>query len=99
MRKRQAATAWWGEVEAPHGGNNPVPLLAAQERITIHFYDSTETPERSLQVFNSLRGFFASIEQTAIVRPWTMRQFDTAREAVYRQYPEIMDLWRSLRPE
>ena len=82
------------------GGNGPdiVKDLAAQERITIHFYDKRTEPERSLQVYNSPRGFFETLaEQLEVISAWTMRQFDEARENIYRQYPEILDLWRSLR--
>ena len=81
------------------GGNGPaiVADLASQERITIHFHDSATKAERSLQVYNSMRGFFGSVQQTVIVQPWTMRQFDEARESIYGRYPEIRDLWQSLR--
>lgn len=82
------------------GGNGPdvVKDLAAQERIAIQFYDSRPEPERSLQIYNSMRSFFESLtEQLQIVTPWTMRQFDQAREQIYKRYPEIMDLWRGLK--
>jgi hypothetical protein len=82
------------------GTESPLPLLAEQERISIHLYDHAMKPERSLQTFNSLRDFFfAALKQMGAVPAWTMAQFDAAREQVYRQHPDVMGLWRSLRKE
>jgi hypothetical protein len=82
------------------GVESPLPLLAAQERISIHFYDRAIKPERSLQTFNSLKGFFgAALQQMEAVPVWRMAEFDQAREMVYRQHPDVMHLWRSLAKE
>ncbi|MCI0350607.1 MAG: hypothetical protein L0Z53_14380 [Acidobacteriales bacterium] len=82
------------------GAESPLPLLAEQERITIHFHDRDLKPDRSIQTFNSLHGFFRmALEQLRGVPAWSMSEFDAAREQVYRQHPDVMELWRALRRE
>lgn len=81
------------------GAPSPLPLLAEQERISIHFHDRGIKAERSIQTFSSLQSFFrAALAQMDALPPWSMRQFDAAREVVYRQHPDVMSLWRSLGP-
>jgi hypothetical protein len=74
--------------------------LAIQERLVLHFYGDQGELVRSLRVSNPHRDFFAeAARRCEATAPWTMQEFDTAREAIYRWHPSVSDLWRALRPK
>lgn len=73
--------------------------LATQPRIAIFLYTDSEQPEHQIQVPNRMQEAFAEIAVRAqSLPPWTMQDFDRAREDFYQLYP--MDkLWDALRAE
>jgi hypothetical protein len=71
--------------------------LAIQERLVLHCYGEGGRA-RSLAVSNPHGAFFAeAARRCASVPPWGMRDFDAARERIYRKHPTVKKLWGSLR--
>lgn len=69
--------------------------LATQSDFAIAFF----TPERAkyVRVRNGMQTLFARALADARAAPaWSMRDFDTARDKIYKAYPAPYDLWRAL---
>jgi hypothetical protein len=72
--------------------------LARQERLIIMFYNEKMEECRKLAIPNNMRETFGGyINRIALLPEWGMREFDAARDMLYRDYPTVKDLWDGLR--
>lgn len=70
-------------------------MLAAQPRNVIHIMG--RATKRDLVVPNRLATFARdALIRIAEIGPWTMADFDSAREQVYARYPNVPALWAAL---
>lgn len=80
------------------GGKEALQSLATQEQNVILIFGDKGQQERSIGFKNSLSKTFALILEGAQKKPaWGMKDFDRAREKLYRWYPKVKDIWRELR--
>lgn len=71
--------------------------LAIQERLVLHFYGDSGDRLRSLAVSNPHQAFWAeAARQCASSLPWSMPEYDAAREEVYAEYPTVGALWKTM---
>lgn len=86
----------WLNYHQTGGGQQYFQDLAKQDRLPIIFYGSRRR-ERSIIIRNPLKDLMASaLEVLADAKPWSMSQFDQARERIYAQHPSVHALWRAL---
>jgi len=81
------------------GGSGQAALqeLATQEQNVVLFFGDAGTQDRSVGFRNSSAKTFALISEGLKNKPaWTMAEFDSARQSLYRSYPELKNLWREL---
>jgi hypothetical protein len=86
----------WINHYAEEGG--VLETLADQGRLAVHLYGDGCEYVGTLVVRNQLQWFCrqALSRIAAAAHPWTMPQFDRARDKVYRRYPCVWDFWRAL---
>jgi hypothetical protein len=74
--------------------------LADQRRLAVRLYGDDCQHVCTLAISNQLQPFarHALGRIAALADPWTMPQFDRARDMVYRRYPSVWDLWQALAP-
>lgn len=71
--------------------------MCAEENLTFHFYNDEGEVADVIQVSNSMRPFFSDIvQQVVALRPWTLEEFDRAKQAVVAAYPTASALWDAL---
>ena len=71
--------------------------IIRQEKILLSFYIDSTKPARVLWVPNTLKDVFEmAIEEIQNMEPWTMNDFDVAREILYRKSPDLKELWENL---
>lgn len=86
----------WLNIHQTGGGMHYLQDLATQPRILVILYGD-HGRERAIESINLLKSTFADIlVRVAGLPPWTMREFDQARERVYRRYPTPKELWWGL---
>lgn len=86
----------WVNQYAEDGG--VLETLADQSRLAVHLYGEDCQHVCTLAVSNLLQPFarHALSRIAATADPWTMQQFDRARDKVYGRYPRVWDLWQTL---
>ncbi|MFX1563429.1 MAG: hypothetical protein ACFFDP_08995 [Promethearchaeota archaeon] len=71
--------------------------IMRQDKLLLVFFIDSPAPARILWVPNTLKEFFKSaIAKILGMKPWTMQEFNVARETLYREYPTPKDLWENL---
>lgn len=86
----------WLNVHQIGGGMQYLQDLATQKRILAILYGD-KGRERAIESLNMLKSTFAHIlAEVAGLPPWSMQDFDRARERVYRWYPTPKELWWGL---
>lgn len=76
------------------GGAEALADLSTQSTLPIVLYTKRPRPERTLGIPNRLRLAVANAaELCRSASAWEMRDFDIAREGVYRLYPSVQALW------
>lgn len=70
--------------------------LTRQDNIPFIFYDSQGNECRKIGIKNNLKETFQEyIAQIDKLQPWSMQDFDKARNTVYAEFPSPMSLWQS----
>ena len=67
------------------------------QQVTVDFQGGrvvTDTGLLPIRLLDKELGILSRIAATA--DPWTMQQFDRARDKVYGRYPSVWDLWQML---
>lgn len=83
------------EPNSPHG--NIFEHMCDEPVLAFHFYDDEGKLADVIQVKNSMRPFFADIlQQIPSLRPWTLQEFEDAKQAVTEVFPSINNLWEAL---
>jgi len=90
----QIFETWWNYYQKE--GGKYFRGMAIQDNIAFHLYGDTKKVEKSIQIPNSLQGFFQQIEEIKELPPWSMQEFDEERERIYQQYPTPSALWDAL---
>lgn len=86
----------WFNYYQTTGGEPYFHDLIEQPTVTFAFF--TPEPTRMLSIKNRVGGFFQqTLERTRQMEPWSMRDFDAAREKVYARYPTVSKLWKAAR--
>lgn len=84
----------WINVHQPEDGLRYLRDLSTQDRIVIHLYGDGCKLERSLKVSNQLQQFMQEVlDLVKDTPPWSMLEFDEARERLYGAYPDVKSLW------
>lgn len=80
-----------------NGGSMYLKVLKKQDRILLFFCDESNREVRRIRINNNFKSQIQSIEKILQeVSPWTMEEFDKAKETLYEQYPAGEDLWKAL---
>ena len=80
------------------GGKEALQALASQEQNVVLIFKDKGKQERSIGFNNSCKNTFALILEGVSKKPtWQMKEFDAAKENLYRWFPKIKDLWRELK--
>ena len=87
----------WFNYHQTGGGQAYLQDWQQQARLPILFYTATKR-ERAISISNKhLADFWRQVgPQLEASRPWSMLDFDTAREELYGQYPTPQRLWQRL---
>jgi hypothetical protein len=89
--------SWWNYYQ-PDGGEIVFRDLVTQDFLRIIFVDEKGNYGKKTGIKNSLKPVFASyIEKIKPFAPWSMEEFNAAKEAVYEKYPSVKLLWDGLR--
>lgn len=89
--------SWWNYHD-PDMGNSAFHDLATQEFLKILFVDGEGNYGKKTRIKNSLKPVFADyIERIKDYAPWSMQEFNAAKEAIYNMYPSVKLLWDALR--
>jgi tetratricopeptide (TPR) repeat protein len=89
----------WINVHKP-GNEDWLEILSRQAERAIWFVGDSGTVEGSTRVPNDVATMkFARqmLARTKALAPWSQAQFERAREQIYRQCPDLLSLWNSLR--
>lgn len=87
---------WWNYHQPYGSGRTAFEDMIRQTMIPILVYDHREM-KRSVMIRNSLAPAFRGYAEKILARPpWGMKNFDEAREEIYRKYPSVMKLWSAL---
>lgn len=96
-RDRSTWETWLNAHDAGPGGlgRRLVESLAVQPEVDVHLYvRPSDRPARSLRSPNLLKTSATDLLARAdLLGPWSMADFDRAREAVYGRYPSVAALW------
>ena len=90
----------WFNFHATEGlGKATFADMAGQDNIIFWFVDEKGNDYRKIEIKNSLKETFADyITKIALINPWTMQEFDQARDSLYKDYPRPENLWNKLAP-
>jgi hypothetical protein len=93
----QLFETWWNYHSTNEFGKNCMETMTKQENIAFHLYGDQGLLEKSILLpRNPLKSFFTNIlEKLKDTSPWSMKEFDAARETIYQQY-KPMELWELL---
>lgn len=92
----QIFETWWNYHQTGDGHKHFGDMIT-QDNIAIHIYGDSGKVEKSIKINNSLKDFFKkALEKIYTLPAWLMDDFDTARDAIYKLYPNPGTLWRSL---
>ncbi len=71
--------------------------MARQDRFMLAFVVDDPEPSRVIWFPNNYKSAFAeTIEKMKSREPWTMAEFDEAKDALCRRFPSVQALWESL---
>lgn len=79
------------------GGEPYLHALQQQDNIYLIFYDEKNKESRRIRIKNQFKQDvqqFTNILKTT--EPWSMEDFDRAKEQLYANFPTGMDLWRAI---
>ncbi|MGD0654116.1 MAG: HEAT repeat domain-containing protein [Thermoguttaceae bacterium] len=86
---------WWNWCNPLH--RSCFQDMSNQNDLIAHFFVDKVQPDRTIRVPNEVRDSFKlAAERLAKLQPWPMGAFDSARETVYREYPNVQSLWSTL---
>ncbi len=86
----------WFNYYQTDGGEKYFRDLIEQPAITFAFF--APDPIRVIAVANHLGDFFAQAQARATaLKPWSMRDFDAAREKIYQRFPTVSKLWKEVK--
>ena len=96
LADRDSATweTWINAADQPHG-RRALETLGRQANLDVHLYvRDPDRPARSVRSPNYLRGAAAQmLGRAQTLPPWTMAQFEAARETVQAKYWSVALLW------
>ncbi len=88
---------WLNVYQRGADGFSYLRTLAGQDQVAFVFYGDKQRSERKLVIRNRLNVFaqdaLATLESAT---PWSMQEFDKARDALYKRYPTPETLWQAL---
>jgi len=88
--------SWFNYYQTSEIGPQYFRDLIEQPTITFAFF--TPEPTRVLAIANNLGAFFTQAQaRAAALKPWSMRQFDAAREKIYQRFPTVARLWKEVK--
>jgi len=94
----QIFETWWNYHQPDGYGETVFRDMMTQVDVAIHWYGDSGTVEKSTVIRNSLRDYFGmATEKIRALPPWTMQEFNDAREVIYKRRPTLAALWRELR--
>jgi hypothetical protein len=83
--------------EVSNEGHKYLSTLSKQDEIPILFYNENNERVRNMMIKNNIKEeVFEMLWRLTNTKPWTMKEFDIAKEKVYKIYPSPMDLWNHL---
>ncbi|OIO37211.1 MAG: hypothetical protein AUJ72_04955 [Candidatus Omnitrophica bacterium CG1_02_46_14] len=87
---------WWNYYQPQGKGEKYFDDMIRQTMIPILVYDHRQQ-RRSIGIHNSLASSFKKCRE-AILRksPWSMKDFDAAKQKLCDQYPSVATLWEAL---
>ena len=89
--------SWWN-FHQKGGGEKYFMDLSTQESLKILFVDEEGNYGKKTGIRNSLKPVFEDyIERIKKFNPWSMGEFNEAKEEVCRRYPSVRQLWDLLR--
>jgi hypothetical protein len=78
-------------------GHDYLSILSKQNEIPILFYNEDNKRIRNLIIKNNIKEeVFEMLWRLTNTKPWTMKEFDIAKEKIYKIYPSPMDIWNHL---
>lgn len=79
-------------------GENPLTLLADQDRIMLQLYGDSLTVEKILEIPNTLQTMArTTLADLSTAPSWTLREFESARNKLCdRSFPSALRLWHQL---
>lgn len=87
---------WMNAYNQDHDGLLAMRLLVSQDTIALHLLDEHTIPRRSILLRHECQHFFRrTVTLVESVAPWTMSEFDRARDAVSHHFPTAADLWKA----
>ena len=80
-------------------GLRVIHVLQEQPFLTVHFFNEDTIEQRAIRVDNPSPLFFQQCaDQILHGSPWTMEDFDHAKDIVCTAYPSTLVLWSALQP-
>ena len=71
--------------------------ILSQDKLLFSFYVDDEKPQRTIWISNKLKESFElakdNFQKFKKLKPWTMQEFDIARNELYKEYPNPSSLW------
>jgi hypothetical protein len=93
----QLYETWFNYRASGQDGEQILDLMTTQENIAFHLYGDSLKVEKSVVINNSIGGFFTTAAaEIRKLPPWSMQQFDRARDVIYRKHPSPEALWKAL---
>lgn len=91
--------SWINGRNQSQDGLRVIHLLQEQPFLTVHFFNEDTIEQRAIRVDNPSPLFFQQCaNQILHGSPWTMEDFDQAKETVNAAYPSRFVLWNALQP-
>jgi len=79
------------------GGKKYFDVLKKQEYIDIMFFDEKNENARNIRINNQLQNEITEYNmRVASIKPWSMNQFDKAKQKMFEKYLRPTDLWNEL---
>jgi len=89
--------SWLNVYQSGSDGFLYLETLAVQDQLVFVFYGDKQRSERKLAIQNSLKVFAQdALQELQATVPWSMKDFDKAKDALYDRYPTGEDLWQAL---
>jgi hypothetical protein len=87
---------WFNYHQTSDLGDPYFRAMIDQPTLTIAFF--TPDPTKMIAINNRTGNLFVqALEKVQALRPWSMHQFDTARDKVYTHYPTVAKLWKEIK--